>query len=194
MIDSDEAKAVVLRHCEGPSQGKERFAIQSCELSARGDYWIVRANTEDCVLRGMTGRCYVGANAHLVDTASGTIETVGCMSVDEYLEDKYDAALARDGHYVLGPAFEKGDKKAVIRLRQTLGCSPQRAMQLISPEFPDWFTGTRRVLRDVQEMLRSEGIDTTIRLQDNPGLAVPIDYSVWHLKALKAALSRLQPA
>ncbi|TPG93310.1 hypothetical protein EAH72_20475 [Pseudomonas caspiana] len=35
----------------------ERFVIQSCELSANGDYWVIRSNSEDYVVHGMTEFC-----------------------------------------------------------------------------------------------------------------------------------------
>ena len=192
MIDEDQAKVLVLRRCEAPSQGRERFAIQSCELSERGDYWIVRANTEDCVLRGMWERCYVGANADLVHTVTGQIETVGSgQSVEAYLEDKYDVAAAGAMHYVLSPDFGKDDKTAIIRLRQKLACSPQRAVQLVSPALSSWLTGTRRTLLQAQALLLDEGIATSIRLQESPASAVPID-SILHWRELKPALDRIE--
>ncbi|MBN6110698.1 hypothetical protein [Xanthomonas bonasiae] len=193
MIEADQAKALVLRRSEASCEGRERFAIHSCTLSERGDYWIVRANSEDFVLRGIQERCYVGVNAHLVSTASGEIETVGSgQSVDDYLEDKYDAAKAGTSHYVLGPDFDKNDKADVIRLRQKLECSLQRAMQLASPEFSCWLTGKMRILSNANAMLRNEGIATSIRLLENPGSAVTIDNSVWYWAALKSALNRVE--
>jgi len=192
MIDAEQAQNFILRRCEASGEGSERFAIQSCTLSKCGDYWIVRANSEDFVLRGMHERCYVGVNAHLVSTVSGEIETVGSsQSVDEYLRDKFDAAKAGPGHYVLGPDFGKNDKSDVIRLRQTLECSLQKAMQLVSPEFSCWLTGNRRMLSDARAMLQKEGISTSIRLLENTGSAVTIDSSIWHWTALKSALNRL---
>src|SRR3990167_7401021 len=102
MINEEQAKAFVLHRCEAFTQGRERFAVQSCTLSSKGDYWVVRANSEDFVLRGIQELCYVGANAHLVHTTSGDIETVGSgQSVEQYLEDKYDLIEAGDKHYVL---------------------------------------------------------------------------------------------
>jgi len=193
MIEADQARALVLRLSEASCEGGERFAIQSCTLSERGDYWIVRANSEDFVLRGIEESRYVGVNAHLVSTASGEIETVGSgQSIDEYLEDKCDAAKAGARHYVLGPDFDKNDKADVIRLRQKLECSLQRVMQLVSPEFSCWLTGKRRALSYAKAMLRNEGIATSIRLLENPGCAVTIDSSVGRWTALKSALNRVE--
>ncbi|MDQ7760544.1 hypothetical protein RAB70_03445 [Xanthomonas sontii] len=192
MIEADQAKALVLRCCEASREGKDRFVIQFCALSECGDYWIIRANSEDFVLRGIQGRCYVGVNAHLVSTASGEIEIVGSgQSVDEYLQDKCDAARAGTNHYVLGPDFDKSDKAGVIRLRQKLECSLQRAMQLVSPEFNCWLTGEKRLLSDAKAILHKEGVTTSIRLLENPGCAVRIDNSVWYWTALKSALNRV---
>lgn len=193
MIEAEQAKALVLRCCEASREGRDRFVIQFCALSECGDYWIIRANSEDFVLRGIHGRCYVGVNAHLVSTASGEIETVGSgQSVDEYLQDKCDAATAGSNHYVLGPDFDKSDKAGVIRLRQKLECSLQRAMQLVSSEFNCWLTGEKRLLSDAKAILQKEGVTTSIRLLKSPGCAVRIDNSVWHWTALKSALNRVE--
>ncbi|WP_338763050.1 hypothetical protein [Massilia sp. METH4] len=192
MIDADQAKALILRRSEGSYGGTERFTVQSCALSERGDYWVIRVNSEDFVVRGMRERCYVGANAHLVDTATGRIETVGSgQSVEQYLEDKYDAAAAGDMHYVLGPDFGRDAKMAVIRLRQKLECSLAQAMMLVSPASSDWLTGKKSTLSHAQAMLLREGIATVIRLQADAASAVPIDDSIWHWRALKAALNGL---
>ena len=192
MIDADQAKALILQRSEASAEDGERFVVHFCALSERGDYWIIRINTEDCIVRGMMERCYVGANAHLVDTTTGQIETVGSgQSVEAYLEDKYDVAAAGTMHYVLGPDFGKDDRAAVVRLRQKLACSPQRAVQLVSPALSSWLTGARRTLLDAQAILLDEGIATTIRLQASPGSAVPVDYPVWYWKPLKSVLDRI---
>lgn len=193
MIDADQAKALVLERSEAASQGRVRFAIQSCTLSAHGEYWVIRTNSEDFVLRGIQERCYVGVNAYLVNAASGEIETVGSgESVEQYLGDKYDAARAGTKHYVLGPDFNKNDKASVIRLRQKLECTLQRAMQLVSPESSYWFTGKRRTLGHAQALLQREGIQTKIQLRQSPGRAVEIGDSVWHWDLLKSALNRIE--
>ncbi|AKZ64177.1 hypothetical protein F506_17240 [Herbaspirillum hiltneri N3] len=192
MIDAEQAKTLVLRHSEASSQGRERFAIQSCTLSERGDYWIIRANSEDFVVRGIQERCYVGVTAHLVNAVSGQIETVGsARSVDQYLEDKYDVAAAGAMYYVLGPGFGKDDKHAVILLRQKLECSLQQAVKLVLPASSSWLTGTRRTLLHMKAMLLREGISTCIQLRKSPIPAELIDDSVWHWDALKSVLNRV---
>lgn len=191
MINEEQAKALVLHRCETFSQDGERFAVQSCALSGNGDYWIVRANSEDFVLRGIHERCYVGGNAHLVNTASGDIETVGsAQSVEQYLEDKYDLIQAGDKHYVLEPNFGRDDKATTILLRQKLDCSLQRAIEFLSPVSRCWLTGKKSTLRKAQDMLAREGISTSIQLQAEPGSALQIDDSVWYWEALKALLNR----
>lgn len=193
MIDADQAMALVLRRIEVASKGRERFAIQSCKLSEQGDYWVIRANSEDFLLRGIQERCYVGVNAHLVSVVSGDIEIVGSgQSVVQYLGDKYDAVTAGNKYYVLVPDFDKSDKASVIRLRQKLECTPQKVMQLVSPESICWLTGKRRTLGDAQVMLQREGIQTRIQLQQSPGSAVRIDDSVWQWSQLKSALNRME--
>ncbi|MBB5943504.1 hypothetical protein [Xanthomonas sp. 3307] len=193
MIKADQAKALVLHCYEASCEGRERFAIQSCTLSERGDYWIVRANSEDFVLRGIQERCYVGINAHLVNTTSGEIEIVGSgQCLDEYLQDKCDAANAGASHYVLCPDFDTSDKASVIRLRQRLECSLQRAIQLASPEFGCWLTGKRRMLSNAKEMLQNEGIAVRIRLLENPRCAVTIENYILHWTELRSALNRVK--
>jgi hypothetical protein len=195
MIPADQATALVLKRSEAASLNRERFAVQSCALSVRGDYWIVRINSEDFVLRHIGERQYVGVNAHLVDTSSGQIEIVGSgQSVEQYLEDKYDIATAGGKQYVLEASIDRSDKRSVIRLRQKLEISLQRAMQLVSPESRGWLTGKRRTLSCAQAMLQREGIATTVELREDPGVAVAIDDSVWHWKALVSALSRIPTA
>jgi hypothetical protein len=191
MLDAQQAKSIVLRHCEGNSQSpaREPFAIQSCELSEQGEYWIVRANSEDYVLHGRGEHCYVGVNAHLVAVESGKIETVGSgQSVDQYLQDKHDIRKAGSSSYVLKPVFEHTDKAAIIRLRQSLECSMQIALQLVTPEFRNWFTGRRRVLQDIQVLLERGGVTTSIDLQPDPGHAIEVDDRAWNEGRLKAAL------
>jgi len=191
MINEAQAKALVLNRCDTFSQDGERFAVQSCTLSPKGDYWIIRANSEDFVLRGIQERCYVGVNAHLVDTASGCIETVGsAQSVEQYLEDKYDLTEAGDKHYVLEPSFGRDDKATTILLRQKLDCSVQRAIELLSPASRRWLTGKKSTLRKAQSLLAQEGISTSIQLQVAPGSALNIDDSVWYWEELKALLNR----
>lgn len=185
MVTADEAKSIILQLCEGSSQN-ERFVIQSCELSPHGDYWVVRANSEDFVVHGIFERCYVGMNAHLVSTTSGVVETVGSgQSVEQYLEDMYDLKKAAGSYYVLQPSFDKTDKIALINLRQKLGLSFQESIALLSTDRCQWLTGKRSVLRHVQELLHEQGIEVDIVLRQDIQRAVEIDGRVWHLDALK---------
>jgi len=99
MITSEDAQAAVLTRVNSAAHVlcRDTFVIQSCVLSARSDYWIVRANSEDFVLRGMGEKQYVGVNAYLVSTVAGSIEIVGSgQSVESYLQDKYDVEAAGD--------------------------------------------------------------------------------------------------
>lgn len=50
----------------------ESFVIQSGELRANGDYWVIRSNSEDYVVHGMTEFCYVSVNAHLINVMTAT--------------------------------------------------------------------------------------------------------------------------
>ncbi|NHZ64802.1 hypothetical protein [Massilia genomosp. 1] len=192
MIRSETAQAMVLRRSEGdPSSARyEKFAVQSCQLSRQGDYWVVCVNPAAYLLHGRAEHCLVGANAHLLDVISGQIETVAsCRPVEDYLQDKYDVQGAAGMHYMLTPAFDRTDKAAVIRIRQACGCSMREAMKLASPEHHCWLAGPRRVLRWAQGELTLKNIVTDIILAPDAEDAVDIDDSIWHWDLLKARLA-----
>ncbi|WP_171940868.1 hypothetical protein [Herbaspirillum rubrisubalbicans] len=193
MIDAEQAKALVLHYAGASVHGSERFAVQYCALSERGDYWVVSANSEDFVVRGVLERFYIGISVYLVNTVSGQIETIGSsQNIDHYLEDKYDAAQAGDMHYVLVPEFGSGDKQAVMHLRRRLECPLQLALKLVSSESSNWLTGKRRTLRHAQAMLLREGIVTSIQLRQSPTSAELIDdSSLLNWDGLKSALNRV---
>jgi hypothetical protein len=194
MINAEAAKKIVLTYLEGDTHSPtfEKYAIQSCELSERNDYWIVRANTAKYVLHGRQEFCRVGANAHLVDVISGEVETVGSgQSIGEYLQDEYDFLEAGGKDYLLEPTFDRTDKAAVIRLRQALDCSLQSALKLASPEHHCWLTGNLRVLQWVQVQLMERGISTEIVLGSSSPSAVKITDSIWHWDLLKPELNRI---
>ena len=189
-LSAEDAQSLVLARCGHAADGtvRDRFAIQSCRLSSRQDFWVITANSEDYVLRGMGERCYVGVSAYLVDIISGAIEIVGSGdSWEGYLQDKYDAAAAGSRHYVLRSAFGPEDKPAVIRLRQKLDCLTQEARRLVEPGIA-WFTGTRRDLLHAQALFKVESIDTAISLADGIGDALLLNRSVWHWQALASSL------
>ncbi len=196
MLSAQQASAIVLALHDGTLRdGKpERFVIQSCELSANGDYWVVRSNSEDYVVHGMEQYCYVGVNAHLVDVVTGATEIVGsCFSVDEYLQDQYDLRAAAGNLYVLTPAFARDDKPAMVNLRQKLACTYPEVQTLLSGEQRQWLTGTRRHLQDAQRLLADQGIATHIELQPEAAGAISIGVECWHLDAvLKALRNRLR--
>ncbi|MET3453524.1 MULTISPECIES: hypothetical protein [Pseudomonas] len=193
MLSAQQASAIVLDlHKESVRDGgPERFVIQSCELSPNGDYWIIRCNTEDCVVHGKTEYCYVGVNAHLVEVRSGALETVAsCFSIEEYLRDKDDLRAAAGESYVLMPAFSRESKAALINLRQKLECSYPDSFSLLSVAGRRWFTGKRRHLEDVQRLLNIEGIATDIKLQADPQGAITIGPETWHIDAVLKALHK----
>ncbi|WP_259697777.1 hypothetical protein [Pseudomonas protegens] len=195
MLSAQQAcNAVLALHDGTLRDGKpERFAIQSCELSAKGDYWAVRCNSEDYVVHGMTQYCYVGVNAHLVNVLSGEIETVAnCFSVEAYLQDKYDLRAAAGQCYVLTPAFGRDDKPAMINLRQKLDCSYPEAIRLLTDEQRHWFTGIRRHLEVAQQLLAQQNIATCVEMVPEATGAVAIGVETWHQDAaLKALRDRL---
>ncbi|WP_256680040.1 hypothetical protein [Pseudomonas sp. Marseille-P9899] len=195
MLTAEQACKIVLGLYDGAMRdGKpERFVIQSCELSANGDYWVIRSNSEDYVVHGMTEFCYVGLNAHLINVITGERETVvSCMSVDEYLQDKYDLKAASGNQYVLTPAIDRGDKPALINLRRKLQCTYPQTLALLTGKQRLWLTGKRRYLEDAQQLLLKQDITTQIELVFDPGEAVAIGVETWYIEAvLKAVQQRL---
>ncbi|WP_308125041.1 hypothetical protein [Pseudomonas cichorii] len=194
MLTAEQACEIVLGLFNGVMRdGKpERFVIQSCELSANGDYWVIRSNSEDYVVHGMTEFCYVGVNAHLINVMTGERETVAnCMSVNEYLQDKYDLKTASGNQYVLIPAIDRGDKPALVNLRRKLQCTYPQTLALLAGK-QLWLTGKRRLLENSQRLLLEQGITTQIELVLDASEAVAIDVETWHTEAvLRAVRERL---
>jgi hypothetical protein len=195
VLTAEQACEIVLRLFDGVMRdGKpERFVIQSCELSANGDYWVIRSNSEDYVVHGMTEFCYVGVNAHLINLMTGESETVvSCMSVDEYLQDKYDLEAASGNKYVLTPAIDRSDKPALVNLRRKLQFTYPQTLALLTGKQRHWLTGKRRLLEDAQRLLFEQGIATQIELVFDAGEAVAIGVETWHIEAvLRAVRERL---
>lgn len=194
MITAEDAHAIVLsRTNSAPSDVcRDIFVIQSCELSARRDYWIVRANSEDFVHRGMVEKQYVGVNAYLVSSVSGNVEFVGSgQSVEGFLQDSYDAEAAGDEHYVLGPIFTRYEKTALVNLRQKLECSFQDTILLISAPQSAWITGSLGTLKNAKELLEQQDINVSIQLHPEIASAIEIDNSVSDWSAMKTELHRL---
>ncbi|MGC5700766.1 hypothetical protein J4P02_11270 [Pseudomonas sp. NFXW11] len=196
MLSPQQACSLVLAMHDGTLRDgqPERFAIQSCELTAHGDYWAVCSNSEDYVLRGMTQYCYVGVSAHLVNVHSGEIETVAnCFSVEDYLQDKYDLRAAAGQCYVLTPAFGRDDKPAMINLRRKLGCSYPEVIRMLCAEQRHWLTGLRRHLEAVQRLLGQQNIATQVEMVPEAAGAFAIGVETWYQDAaLKALRARLQ--
>ncbi|MBX8516032.1 hypothetical protein K5D47_09100 [Pseudomonas cichorii] len=194
VLTAEQACEIVLGLFNGVMRdGKpERFVIQSCELSANGDYWVIRSNSEDYVVHGMTEFCYVGVNAHLINVMTGERETVAnCMSVNEYLQDKYDLKTASGNQYVLIPAIDRGDKPALVNLRRKLQCTYPQTLALLAGK-QLWLTGKRRLLENSQRLLLEQGITTQIELVLDASEAVAIDVETWHTEAvLRAVRERL---
>ncbi|KQV78296.1 hypothetical protein [Rhizobacter sp. Root1221] len=183
LTDNDACQLVLAKLDYG-----EPFALQSCSLSERKDYWIIRGNSAAYVLHGDASRRYVGVNAYLVDVDSGLIEIVGSgHDVSEYLQDKYDLREADGRHYVLTANFPRSDKRAIVHLRQVLECSVQRARELADAGRP-WLTGTRRDLQRAEELLRDRGVATAVKLVEQPLDARPLGGSVWFWDPIKTAL------
>lgn len=192
-LTADQACAIVLALFDGAMRdGKpERFVIQNCELSANGDYWVIRCNSEDYVVHGMTEFCYVGVNAHLINVFTGEREmVVSCITVEEYLQDKYDLEAAAGKQYVLTPALDRADKPALINLRQKLQCTYPQTLALLTGQQRLWLTGTRMLLKNAQRLLGEQGITTQIELLPDAGEAVVIGVETWHIEAVLKALRK----
>jgi hypothetical protein len=193
VITAEDAKSIILRRSRTDEDGLQ-LAIQSCELSPHGDFWVIRANSEDYVIRGMWERLLVGVSAYLVNVNDGTVTVVGSgQSWQELLQDKYDADAAGAMQYVLEPTFSRDDKMAVINLRQRLECSLQSALEMLSPDHRQWFTGSRGLLLNVREKLKEKGIETAIVLLPSAEGAIGVGRSMWHWDAIASCLrSRFQ--
>lgn len=194
-VCAQDAEAIVLELYNSSGRDHdgepERYVIQSCELSPRGDYWIVRCNTEDCVVHNNFSRCLVGVNAHLVDVNSGEVSVVcSAMSVDDYLQDQYDLAMAAGNVYVLGPAFDRSNKAGLIHLRQKLQCTYAEVFALLADDRVHWLTGTARILRDAQRLLASQGIQTHVSVSPDAQGAVSVGVETWHVQAVLKAVKR----
>jgi len=193
-LTAEQACELVLALFDGVMRdGKpERFVIQSCELSANGDYWVIRSNSEDYVVHGMTQHCYVGVNAHLINVRTGERDMVVGWSVDDHLQDKYDLEAASGNPYVLTPTIDRSDKSALVNLRRKLQCSYPQTLALLTGEQRLWLTGKRRLLQEAQRMLFEQGINTQIELVPDAGEAIAIDVETWYTEAvLKAVRKKL---
>ncbi|QEI05675.1 hypothetical protein FXN63_07345 [Pigmentiphaga aceris] len=195
MLSAQQASAIVLDLHKGFLRDgqPERFVIYYCELSSNGDYWVIRCNSEDCIVHGKTEYCYVGVNAHLVEVKTGRLETVvSSMSIEEYLQDKGDLEAAASKSYVLEPSFSKESKAEVINLRQKLASSYTDTFALLLGAGRHWLTGKRRHLEHAQRLLAIEGIASEIGLQSNPKDAITVGPETWHIDAVLRAIHKRQ--
>lgn len=200
-VTAQKAQSLVLAVMQESANDSipERYVVQTCELSACGRYWVIRVNTEAYVIHGKSEFCRVGLNASLVDVQTGEISYVySGQSVESYLYDMDAVAEAHGGVYVLGPAFDKSDKAAFIKLRQKTACAYQEILALLSQDQMFWLTGKRRLLEAVRILLAGEEIATSVTLVADAGDAVEIDETVWHIDAvlssLRQRISRSNPA
>jgi hypothetical protein len=183
MLDRTEAETLLLKLLNSSSKVLERgdrFAISSVELSSNKDYWVIRANSEAYVIEGDFNRFYIGVNAYLIDICTGEIEIVGSsQSIDEYLQDKYDAKAAKGLMYVLGSGYKETDKKTIIKLRQLLQCSLSESRELIMGEKRFWFTGKKRILCAVVRSFNIQNIETDITLVRSCNLPELSSFIFW---------------
>ncbi|QIG05839.1 hypothetical protein [Proteus sp. ZN5] len=178
MITSQQAQDIVLNHCHSSPYG-ERFAIYFCELSPKQDFWIIRCNSESYVIYNQLEHCYVGVNAYLVDIFTGKIDIVGSgESVEDFLQDIYDAQTAGSQFYLLRPTFSKENKIALLNLKQWLKCGYTNTINLLTIN-RNWFTGKRRYLQHIQILLDKRDIKTEIVLADNIDGIVVINNNIW---------------
>lgn len=190
MITSQQAQDIVLNHCHSSPCG-EQFAIYFCELSPKQDFWIIRCNSERYVIYNQLEYCYVGVNAYLVDTSTSKIDIVGSgESVEDFLQDIYDAQTACGQFYLLRPTFSKENKISLLHLKQWIGCGYIYAINLLTIN-KNWFTGKRRYLQHMQTLLDKRDIKTEIILADNIDGIVVINNNTWFEEDIRKELRKL---
>lgn len=189
-IDRHQAEQIILEMLNRDPQG-ERFVIGSCELSPRGDCWVITANSAAYLEEGDLGAMYVGVNAYLVDCENGGVEIVGSgEQVEDVLQDRYDRLDAGGRHYVLRCAIGRDDKPGLIRIHRVLGCSLTEARLLVSDSGRGWLLGRRRALQQAQSLLDEQGLEADIVLLNEPLTAVEIEEPPWNLSELRALLRK----
>lgn len=165
-VDEATARALVLASL--PT--RHAWAISSCELSSRGTHWILTANTEAYVRTGDITAALVGCGEHLVDRATGQLESIGgWQSAESVLEDRHDEAQAAGRRWVVRPRSQTGAAD-ILRLRQWLGCPPERARALLRGGA--WFVGPRRVAQETLESLLRLGLAVELALVEDAGAAI----------------------
>ncbi|WP_099075605.1 hypothetical protein [Proteus alimentorum] len=190
MLTSQQAQDIVLNHCHS-SLCDERFAIYFCELSPKQDFWIIRCNSERYIIYNQLEHCYVGVNAYLVNTSTGKIDIVGSgESVEDFLQEIYDAQTADSQFYLLRPTFSKDNKIALLNLKQWLECGYTDIINLLTIN-RSWFTGKHRNLQHVQALLNKRNIETEIVLVDKTENAIIVDNSIWFEEDIKKELKKV---
>lgn len=164
---------------------RTRGAIASCRPDPRGEYWVIHANAYEYVVNGRSEHCLVGVGAYLVHIASGRLTiTPSYETWHESIQDIYDLDDAAGAHYVLRPACAAGDKRAIVHLRQRLGCSLIDARWLLQDANRSWLTGTGRTLRQARKVLAAHGVETQVVLQDELQRALLLTPQQWTLDTM----------
>lgn len=190
MITSQQAQDIVLNHCHSAPYA-EQFVIYFCELSPKQNFWIIRCNSERYVIYNQLEHCYVGVNAYLVDAFTGKINIVSSgESVEDFLQDIYDAQTACGQFYLLRPTFSKENKISLLHLKQWIGCGYIDAINLITIN-KNWFTGKHRYLQHMQTLLDKRDIKTEIVLADNIDGIVVINNNTWFEEDIRKELRKL---
>ena len=182
MINKGKAQKMILDLVNQSDQHvDDEFIISSIELSENKDYWIIVANSRAFIENNDFSRCYVGVRAYLVNTESAEIEVVGSgESIEDYLQDKNDIAVANGQMYVLACGFNKQDKQGIVHLHQVLKCSLSDA-KILCRQKTVWFTAIKRDLLVAQQILNERKIITHIELID-PNKTLPENQvSIWNL-------------
>ncbi|MBX9401507.1 hypothetical protein K4L06_09295 [Lysobacter sp. BMK333-48F3] len=171
MITEEQARQIVLTTAEHIP-----LAIYGCELSPRGDYWVIEANSEAWVLHGEFSDMLVGVSAYLVHTVTGRLSLVGsAQHWPDCVEDLHDLEVADGRHYLLVPGCDADDKQAAMHLHRQLACSLLDIGYLLSPAGRNWLTGTRRALAAAQAVLQERGIATDIVLMPEADAAILVE-------------------
>lgn len=171
MVTEGQARQLVLAAGKGTP-----LAIMSCELSERGDFWAIVANTEDYVLHGKLEAMLLGVNAYLVHVDTGAVTVVGSAHRwEDVVDDAHDLEVAAGRFYLLIPTGDQDDRRETIRLHQPLACSLVDARYLLSSARGGWLTGTRRALAAAQTLLHAQGIAAEIVLRPDAEDAVVLE-------------------
>lgn len=182
MLDEAAARALVAARLSTDP----RLVLLSCEPSRDGTRFLLEVNTEAYARTGEVALALVGTPTYAVDRVTGEVEAFrDSWCAEQILEDRRDAAEAAARTWVVRPLAEAG-AVGIVRVRQWLGCTPERARALVRAG--PWFRGTRREMHHALAYLVPLGVPVEVALVEDPGAA--LDVWVGSAEHLKAVLTR----